>query len=227
WDYNNAFGGFMSSSASSSVNFPIDTPVGSGVTLSDRPMVDKLLAVDEYKERYHTYMQWIAENYFNSSFGTHVDAIEALIEDYIKTDPTAFYTYDEHVAAISALKQFGELRGKSILGQLNGTIPSTWDGQNADSSNLIDASGLNMNDLGGMGGGMGGGMDFPGTMPDFGNLTIPQDMQNVGGMTMPENMQKPEDMNMPVSENMARPSDMQNAGGMNMPENMQRPEIQA
>ena len=42
WDFNLAFGGFQSGSASSVVNFPIDTPV-SGVSLEDRPMLAKLL----------------------------------------------------------------------------------------------------------------------------------------------------------------------------------------
>ena len=52
WDYNLAFGGFQAGSAASAVNFPVDTPV-SGVKLSERPLIAKLLEVDEYKEKYH------------------------------------------------------------------------------------------------------------------------------------------------------------------------------
>ncbi|HJJ35580.1 MAG TPA: CotH kinase family protein [Methanocorpusculum sp.] len=257
WDFNNAFGSFMGSDTSSMVNFPIDTPVGSGINLSERPLVEKLLASDEYKEIYHTYMRWVAENYFNDRFGDRVDALEDLIEDYIKTDPTFFYTYEEHLASLPNLKLFGELRGKSILGQLNGTIPSTWDGQKADSANLIDTTGLNMNTLGGMGGGGKGGFgDFGGDMPDFGNMN-PQDfMQGNGNMpdfgnmnpqdfmqgngNMPDfNNMNPQDFmqgngNMPDFGNMNPQDFMQDNGSMpdfggmgNMPGNMQRPDIRA
>lgn len=55
WDYNMAFGGFMSSNATDVVNFPIDIPI-SGVTLEERPMIGKLLEVPEYKEQYHEYL---------------------------------------------------------------------------------------------------------------------------------------------------------------------------
>ena len=51
------------------------------------------------------------------------------------------------------------LRAESVSGQLDGTIPSTSEGQSADSSNLVNTSGLNisaMGTMGGMGGGFGG-----------------------------------------------------------------------
>ena len=49
------------------------------------------------------------------------------------------------------------LRAESIKGQLSGTVPSTADGQSADSSKLVDASHLNLSDLGQFM--MGGGFD--------------------------------------------------------------------
>ncbi|NLT10324.1 MAG: hypothetical protein GXY08_12620, partial [Ruminococcus sp.] len=48
------------------------------------------------------------------------------------------------------------LRAESVSGQLAGTIPSTTEGQKADSSALINTDGLNTSDMGSMGGGMGG-----------------------------------------------------------------------
>lgn len=161
WDYNLAFGAFQGGDASSSINFPIDTPV-SGVGLEDRPMIGVFLENEMYKEIYHTFLQEIVDDYFNSGYyDAKITELDALIGESVKNDKTAFYDYDEYQKAVSALRMFGELRAKSVQGQLNDTIPSTSEGQSADSSALVDSSALNMNDLGGMnmgGGGMGGGM---------------------------------------------------------------------
>ena len=83
---------------------------------------------------------------------------EELIAPYVEKDPTKFCTYEEFEKGVDALEQFCELRVQSVQGQLDGTIPSTTDGQSADSTNLIDASELSISDTGsmGMGGGRGG-----------------------------------------------------------------------
>ncbi len=165
WDYNMAFGGFQSRDASSVVNFPIDTPV-SGVTMEERPMISKLLEVPEYLSKYHEYLQQIADNYFtNEKFEEKVNEINTLISSYVKEDPSAFFSFEEYETAVRELKKLGALRGESIEGQLSGTIPSTTDGQKADSSSLIDSSSVNLTVLGdskkgGMEGGAPDGMDF-------------------------------------------------------------------
>jgi hypothetical protein len=164
WDYGLAFGSFMSGSSSSSVNFPIDTPV-SGVNMEDRPLLNKLLEVDEYRERYHSYLQEIVTGYFESGlWESTINALDERINEYVKNDTTATSSYEQYENSLPALIEFGKLRAESISGQLNGTIPSTTDGQRADSSTLIDASHLNMSLLGSMGGGMGGGMRGDGNM---------------------------------------------------------------
>lgn len=156
WDYNLAFGAFQSGTASSTVNFPVDTPV-SGVSLEDRPLIGSLLAEDEYMELYHEYLREIVDDYFNSGYyDNKITELDALIGDSVKNDQTAFFTYDEYTAAVEALRVFGALRAESIQGQLNGTVPSTSEGQTVNPDALIDASELNMSALGGMGGGMGG-----------------------------------------------------------------------
>jgi len=166
WDYNLAWGGFQGGGASSVINFPIDTPV-SGVQMSERPLIDKLLANEEYLERYHSYLQQLIDNYFaNGKFEEKINALDALISDYVKNDPTAFCTYEEYKAAVSAFITLGGLRAQSVQGQLDGTIPSTTAGQNADPSKLVSAGGLNLSALGSnMGGGRGGNFGFPGAMP--------------------------------------------------------------
>lgn len=151
WDYNLAFGGFQSNSASDVVNFPIDTPV-SGVSMEDRPLISKLLEVPEYMEKYHEYLKEIVDGYFlDGKFEQKVDEIDGLISDYVENDPTAFYTFDEYQTAIVELKKLGALRGESISGQLDGTVPSTTDSQTSEPDKLIDAQSVDMNALGDMG----------------------------------------------------------------------------
>ena len=80
------------------------------------------------------------------------------------------YTYEEYLNCVEVLYEAVMLRAESIKGQLSGTVPSTADGQSTDSSNLVDASHLNLSDLGqfmmggggGFGGNKGGNRQMPG-----------------------------------------------------------------
>ncbi len=187
WDYNMAFGGFQSGEASDVVNFPIDTPV-SGVDLEDRPLIAKLLEVPEYLEQYHSYLQEIMDGYFSDGkFEQKVEELNALIAGHIESDTSGFFTFDEYNAAITQLKVLGTLRGESIQGQLEGTIGSTTQEQQAEPDKLIDASTLDMSALGD-GGGMGnwsnsygGGMGNwnNGMGGGFGNLPEGMDMDTI------------------------------------------------
>jgi len=88
----------------------------------------------------------------------------ALIDEYVEKDPTKFCTYDEFQKGVEAISKFCTLRAESVSGQLSGSIPSTSDGQKADSSSLIDTGDLNISDMGSMnmGGGKGGFGGFGG-----------------------------------------------------------------
>ncbi|SHI68593.1 CotH kinase family protein [Lutispora thermophila] len=173
WDYNLAWGGFQSSSASSVINFPIDTPV-SGVEMSSRPLLEKLLANSQYLELYHSYLQQLIDNYFaNGKFEQKVNEIDALISEYVKNDATAFCTYEEYKTAVSTFIALGNLRAQSVQGQLDGTIPSTTAEQNANPTQLISAGDLKLSDLGSMKGGRkGNNMDFSRVIRDeqFGSM---------------------------------------------------------
>ncbi|MCD7731472.1 MAG: CotH kinase family protein [Oscillospiraceae bacterium] len=169
WDYNLAFGGFSAGSsggsdATSMINFPIDSPVSGGTTES-RPMLAWIFADEEYTELYHEIFSEFITEYFDSGyFEDMIDSVIEMISPYVEKDPTKFCTYDEFLAGVDTLKEFCMLRAESVSGQLNGTIPSTSDGQSADSSSLIDGSGISLSDMGSMnnGGGKGGmnGGDF-------------------------------------------------------------------
>lgn len=156
WDYNLAFGGFQSETdASGLVNYPIDTPVSGGDTDS-RPMLAWILNNEQYKETYHQYFAEFIADYFESGyFAEMIDTVSAMIEPYVKEDPTKFCTYEQFETGIDVLKQFCLLRAESIAGQVEGTIPSTEEGQKQETSALIDASSITVSDMGSMGRGMG------------------------------------------------------------------------
>lgn len=163
WDYNLAFGGFQSQSdASGLVNYPIDTPV-SGGTVQSRPMLAWIFSNEEYTALYHEYFaEFISELFDSGEFEELIDSTSAMIAPYVEKDPTKFCTYEEFEAGVGALREFCLLRAESVRGQLEGTIPSTSEAQAADGSALIDASALNINDMGGMDKTMGErGAQFP------------------------------------------------------------------
>lgn len=79
-----------------------------------------------------------------------------MITPYVEKDPTKFCTTEEFQAGVEALEDFCLLRAQSVQGQLEGTIPSTDDGQSADSSTLVDASSVDISAMGTMNNGGGG-----------------------------------------------------------------------
>lgn len=180
-------------------------------------MIGKLLENAEYLERYHAYIDEIVTTWFeNGKFAETIDAVDAMIGEYVKSDATAFFTYEEYQTAIEALKLFGELRGESLRGQLDGTIPSTTEGQKQDPASLVDCSALNMSDMGSMnGGGMNGNGGFPGGTADMPGLSGNFDMPN--GMEMPDGATLPDGTELP--EGIALPDGMEPPEGMEFPQN--------
>ena len=134
-------------------NDPIDTPV-SGTTLEQRPMLGQLLSNETYLEQYHNYLDQLVKGYIESGrYEAVITQIKQLIDGYVKEDPTAFYTYDEFTEAVENLEAFCKLRGESVRGQLEGTIPSTEEEQQKDDSSLVETGDLSITAMGTMGGG--------------------------------------------------------------------------
>ena len=182
WDYNLAFGGMSMrkttagvDQATALVNSPIDSPVEDG-DMDSRPMISWIFNNEEYLNQYHSVFSEFITSYFDSGkFEQLYDKTIALISPYVEKDPTAFCTYEEFQQAAQYLKEFCILRAQSIKGQLNGSIPSTSEGQEANSSTLINASSIDIDAMGTQNGGEfgneNGGMppfDFEnGEMPSF------------------------------------------------------------
>jgi len=89
WDFNMSFGGM-----GGGTELKIDSPTT--VALSERPLVGKLLEVPEYKERYHGYIAELIEGYLEPErFEARAREVMALIDPYVKEDPTKFFTYEQ------------------------------------------------------------------------------------------------------------------------------------
>ena len=156
WDYNLAFGGFQSTNASSVVNEPVDTPVTGG-SVEDRPMLAWIFGSEAYTALYHQYYAAFLNECIDSGYCARlIDETAAMIAPYVEEDPTKFCTYEEFEAGVSALRTFCQLRAESVAGQLAGSIPSTSQGQAEEGASLVDASSLNLSDMGSMTGGEGG-----------------------------------------------------------------------
>lgn len=88
WDFNMSFGGFNGDNS----EVGIDEPYISG-SLETLPLMNKLLSVPEYKEKYYGYIKEIMTLLEN--FSDRVSELKAVLAPYVKEDTTAFYSYDE------------------------------------------------------------------------------------------------------------------------------------
>ncbi len=152
WDYNLALGGMHGGDSTSVINDPIDE-LWQGTKL-----FDFVLQNEEYKARYHEYYNKLVNEYlYGGKFEETYNRIRTQIDSLVEADPNSMYTYEEYLKGAQVLYDAVMLRAESIKGQLDGTIPSTAEAQSADSSKLVDASHLNLSDLGQfmMGGGFG------------------------------------------------------------------------
>ena len=146
------------------------SPVSSGTTES-RPLIAWIFSDDEALEQYHeTYSRFISECIESGWLEEEIARVQEMITPYLEQDASAFYSMEEFEKAVSTLKTFCAKRGESVRGQLDGTIPSTSNGQRSSDA-LIDASDISTADMGSMNGGDqggGGGMTPPGNTGSFG-----------------------------------------------------------
>ncbi|WP_138752324.1 CotH kinase family protein [Paenibacillus sinopodophylli] len=137
WDYNMSFGGFGGSSVL------IDEPTTGAV--ADRPLIDKLLKVDAYKDNYHTIVQGMLDGYLSEeTFQTRVNEIKTMISSYVEADPSSFYTYEEYEQGITQVIAFNKTQTSSVAQQLAGTIPASGDGSGSGSSGFGGGGGMGM-----------------------------------------------------------------------------------
>lgn len=155
WDFNMSFAGFgMGANTEAMTTVKIDEPtIG---PLADKPLLAKLLAVPAYAQRYHGYIKDLITGYLEPDrFEARAREVTALIDPYVKEDPTKFYTYEQFQQALDAaapsgaqpqagqgrmnggdrtggtqvgLVTFVRARVANVKQQLDGTLPSKGDG---------------------------------------------------------------------------------------------------
>ena len=96
WDMNETFGsGNKDNGVTATVNPYV--PVYR-VDMSQRPLVENLLAVPEYKSLYEGYITKLTE--FLQKLPEEINKIHSLIEPYVKKDTQSFYGYDQYLVSI-------------------------------------------------------------------------------------------------------------------------------
>lgn len=153
WDYNLAFGTYAlgmpepSRDITRFINYPITTP-GEGEYMLKRPLFHELMKHQEHYLQYReTYDHFIREYVESGHFEREFERVSSMIAPYVKKDPTAFISYEDHLLGVETIRQFILLRAESVRGQLEGTIGDTMRTQR-HRENFIDASSIRLEDLG-------------------------------------------------------------------------------
>ena len=157
WDYNLSFGGMGGGKDAASV---VNSAIDDAFSITD--FFDTLMADEPCHSQYYAYLQQLVSEYIDGGgFDAFYARVRSQIDALVETDPTAFYSYDEYLTAADTLYQVVKLRGESIQGQLDGTLPSTESAQRSSDA-LVDASALDISVMGSMntGGGQPRGFDF-------------------------------------------------------------------
>lgn len=130
------------------VNLPIDTPFMGD--FSEREFFMNLLENETYKAKYHAYLSMLAKEYVQG--GVLEDTIriyEDEMRDIICTEANAPYSNKQHSTAVDTLRTFLQKKAESVIGQLNGSIPSDRARQAQAAAQLIDTSDIDVRLMGG------------------------------------------------------------------------------
>ncbi|MBR2566129.1 MAG: CotH kinase family protein [Paenibacillus sp.] len=137
WDFNMSFNGYSgggggrrdqaqsgSSAGTTTVrtnatNVSVDEPV-LGISMDDVPMINNLLAVPEYKEKYLTYVNELTD--YLEGIQDRITALADEIRPYIEADPTKFYTMEQFESNITYTTD------TDIAGGMGGTPPEGFGG---------------------------------------------------------------------------------------------------
>lgn len=165
WDYNMSLAGF--GGGNSAATIPIDEPV-SGVNIKNLPLINNLLAVDEYKAKYHEYVKDLLG--YLEKFENRVTEVSTLIRPYVRADPSKFYTMEQFEASIKYSETnikpsdpnmdtaTGASRNANeSQGQIPQNMPGGFPNDNRQAPPQGDMGNMRGGPSGGLGGNMAGG----------------------------------------------------------------------
>lgn len=204
-----SFGGFHFGGDPSKLY--IDEPTQGA--LAERPLIATLLANDEYMKTYHGYLEQVATEYLSGDY-LRVETLRLfeLISEYVRTDPTAFYTYDQFVKSIS-----GTIVGGAMGDENQAEAKPQQQGANNVSDRVSERQGFRM------GGAQGFGMNVPGILEFAAEMSESIQKQLSGGLPSTNNGNG-------MGGNMGMRDRMPNPGGGQRPDqqrdvNFERPDL--
>lgn len=132
------------------VNFPINTPFTD--KLEARKFFMNLLANEQYKARYYHYLDQLCRQYIQGGgMKQFLKNVRKIVGKKAGTEPNRFYTNQQFHTGMDMLATMLQRKAQSVLGQMDGTVPSTWEEQKAHPERLIPCNDINLRLTGGLG----------------------------------------------------------------------------
>ncbi|PAF31322.1 CotH kinase family protein [Paenibacillus sp. 7516] len=134
WDFNMSFNGYSggggrgttttgsTTTNTNATNVSVDEPV-LGISMENVPMINNLLAVPEYKEKYLSYVNELTD--YLEGIQDRITELADVIRPYVEADPTKFYTTEQFESniAYSANADAGGGMGGTPLEGFEGMTP--------------------------------------------------------------------------------------------------------
>lgn len=129
WDFNMSFNGYSGGGGrgttttgttnTNATNVSVDEPV-LGISMENVPMINNLLAVPEYKEKYLSYVNELTD--YLEGIQDRITELADVIRPYVEADPTKFYTTEQFESNIAYSPN------ADAAGSMGGTPPEGFEG---------------------------------------------------------------------------------------------------
>ncbi|KAA8747551.1 CotH kinase family protein [Paenibacillus sp. UASWS1643] len=130
WDFNMSFNGYSggggrgtttgsTTTSTNATNVSVDEPV-LGISMENVPMINNLLAVPEYKEKYLSYVNELTD--YMEGIQDRITGLADEIRPYVEADPTKFYTTEQFESNIAYSAN------ADVAGGMGGTPPEGFEG---------------------------------------------------------------------------------------------------
>ncbi|APO44171.1 hypothetical protein BS614_09250 [Paenibacillus xylanexedens] len=132
WDFNMSFNGYSggggrgtttgsttTNTNTNATNVSVDEPV-LGISMENVPMINNLLAVPEYKEKYLSYVNELTD--YMEGIQDRITGLADEIRPYVEADPTKFYTTEQFESNIAYSAN------ADAAGGMGGTPPEGFEG---------------------------------------------------------------------------------------------------
>nr|WP_154892800.1 CotH kinase family protein [Paenibacillus xylanexedens] len=140
WDFNMSFNGYSggggrgttttgsATTNTNATNVSVDEPV-LGISMENVPMINNLLAVPEYKEKYLSYVNELTD--YLEGIQDRIKEFADVIRPYVEADPTKFYTteqFESNIAYSANADAAGGMGGTPPVGFEGMTPPEGMEG---------------------------------------------------------------------------------------------------